>query len=112
MWRSYCLRRYVFSMSGALALMNIVPCYALDGQWAFKVSEAFLSFSQMHKRQKNNVFRFFSDMFFKFDRTSTLRTALWLEINLPKEVKKTNEPLNELHHMFFTIAISWVGYQP
>ena len=24
-------------MSGALALMNIVPCYALDGQWAFLV---------------------------------------------------------------------------
>nr|CAB3263676.1 membrane-bound transcription factor site-2 protease [Phallusia mammillata] len=28
--------QYMFSMSGALALLNIVPCYALDGQWAFK----------------------------------------------------------------------------
>lgn len=32
----------MFSMSGALAVLNIVPCYALDGQWAFKVNNAFL----------------------------------------------------------------------
>nr|XP_039248616.1 membrane-bound transcription factor site-2 protease-like isoform X2 [Styela clava] len=33
--------QYMFSMSGALALLNIVPCYALDGQWAFR---AFLNY--------------------------------------------------------------------
>nr|XP_026690055.1 membrane-bound transcription factor site-2 protease isoform X1 [Ciona intestinalis] len=33
--------QYMFSMSGALAVLNIVPCYALDGQWAFK---SFLDF--------------------------------------------------------------------
>ena len=25
--------RYLISLSGALALLNVVPCYALDGQW-------------------------------------------------------------------------------
>ena len=25
--------RYLVSLSGALALLNVVPCYALDGQW-------------------------------------------------------------------------------
>jgi len=25
--------RYVISLSGALALLNVVPCYALDGQF-------------------------------------------------------------------------------
>lgn len=35
----YLLRflQYMFSISGALALLNIVPSYALDGQWAFNV---------------------------------------------------------------------------
>jgi len=25
--------KYIVSLSGALALLNVVPCYALDGQW-------------------------------------------------------------------------------
>ena len=25
--------RYLISLSGALAILNVVPCYALDGQW-------------------------------------------------------------------------------
>jgi S2P endopeptidase len=25
--------RYLVSLSGALAILNVVPCYALDGQW-------------------------------------------------------------------------------
>ena len=25
--------KYLISLSGALALLNVVPCYALDGQW-------------------------------------------------------------------------------
>lgn len=25
---------YLVSLSGALALLNMVPCYSLDGQWA------------------------------------------------------------------------------
>ncbi|KAM3171980.1 hypothetical protein ACTXT7_015486 [Hymenolepis weldensis] len=28
--------RYLFSLSGALVLFNVVPCYALDGQGIFK----------------------------------------------------------------------------
>jgi len=42
-------------MSGALALFNIVPCYALDGQWVFKV--------RCHRGQKSLdviAVRFFS----------------------------------------------------
>ncbi|VDN13993.1 unnamed protein product [Dibothriocephalus latus] len=27
---------YLFSLSGALVLLNVVPCYALDGQWILK----------------------------------------------------------------------------
>ena len=29
----YLVCRYVISLSGALALLNVVPCYALDGQF-------------------------------------------------------------------------------
>ena len=29
----YLMYRYVISLSGALAILNVVPCYALDGQW-------------------------------------------------------------------------------
>ena len=25
--------RYLISLSGALVILNVVPCYALDGQW-------------------------------------------------------------------------------
>jgi len=28
-----CLSSYLVSLSGALAVLNVVPCYALDGQW-------------------------------------------------------------------------------
>lgn len=28
--------RYLISLSGALAILNAVPCYALDGQWIFQ----------------------------------------------------------------------------
>uniref|UniRef100_A0A5K3EV92 Membrane-bound transcription factor site-2 protease n=1 Tax=Mesocestoides corti TaxID=53468 RepID=A0A5K3EV92_MESCO len=31
---TFCM--YLFSLSGALVLLNVVPCYALDGQWIFK----------------------------------------------------------------------------
>ncbi|CAK8694143.1 unnamed protein product [Clavelina lepadiformis] len=46
--------QYLFSMSGALALINIVPCYALDGQWAFM---AFLDYiytprGNTHRKEK------------------------------------------------------------
>ena len=27
------LCKYLISLSGALAILNVVPCYALDGQW-------------------------------------------------------------------------------
>ena len=27
------LFRYLISLSGALIILNVVPCYALDGQW-------------------------------------------------------------------------------
>ncbi|CAL8073153.1 unnamed protein product [Calicophoron daubneyi] len=27
---------YLFSLSGALVILNVVPCYALDGQWILK----------------------------------------------------------------------------
>jgi len=27
------VNRYLVSLSGALAVLNVVPCYALDGQW-------------------------------------------------------------------------------
>lgn len=31
---SLTISRYLVSLSGALALLNMVPCYSLDGQWA------------------------------------------------------------------------------
>ncbi|KAL7059177.1 hypothetical protein AAHC03_013510 [Spirometra sp. Aus1] len=31
---TFCI--YLFSLSGALVLLNVVPCYALDGQWILK----------------------------------------------------------------------------
>ena len=30
--------RYLISLSGALALLNVVPCYALDGQYILQAS--------------------------------------------------------------------------
>ncbi|CAH8514811.1 unnamed protein product [Dicrocoelium dendriticum] len=31
LWTMFCT--YLFSISGALVILNVVPCYALDGQW-------------------------------------------------------------------------------
>ena len=33
MYFPYQSARYLISLSGALAILNVVPCYALDGQW-------------------------------------------------------------------------------
>ena len=34
--------RYLISLSGALVILNVVPCYALDGQW---ICHAFIELS-------------------------------------------------------------------
>ena len=34
--------RYLISLSGALVILNVVPCYALDGQW---ICQAFIELS-------------------------------------------------------------------
>lgn len=36
LWLIFFMCRYLFSLSGALVLLNVVPCYALDGQWILK----------------------------------------------------------------------------
>ncbi|GAB1599416.1 membrane-bound transcription factor site-2 protease-like [Argonauta hians] len=34
--------KYLISLSGALVIINVIPCYALDGQW---ICQAFIEFS-------------------------------------------------------------------
>lgn len=46
--------RYLVSLSGALALLNMVPCYSLDGQWAlFALVDHTLSLYIPHEDQRN-----------------------------------------------------------
>lgn len=51
--------RYVVSLSGALAVVNSVPCFALDGQWMLN---ALLEATLAHvvtERQKRELIGFF-----------------------------------------------------
>lgn len=51
--------RYVVSLSGALAVVNSVPCFALDGQWMLN---ALLEATLVHvvrDRQKRELIGFF-----------------------------------------------------
>ncbi|XP_057679757.1 membrane-bound transcription factor site-2 protease [Corythoichthys intestinalis] len=51
--------KYVFSLSGALAVVNSVPCFALDGQWMLNaLLEATLA-SAVPDRQKRELIGFF-----------------------------------------------------
>ena len=48
--------RYLVSLSGALALLNMVPCYSLDGQWAlFALADYALSSYIPHEDQRNTL---------------------------------------------------------
>lgn len=45
---------YFFSLSGALVILNVIPCYALDGQWIFK---GFLDLCfSLSRRKKHFIF--------------------------------------------------------
>ncbi|XP_077480674.1 membrane-bound transcription factor site-2 protease [Stigmatopora argus] len=51
--------KYVFSLSGALAVVNSVPCFALDGQWMLNaLLEATLA-GAVPERQKRELVAFF-----------------------------------------------------
>ncbi|TPP39615.1 S2P endopeptidase [Fasciola gigantica] len=50
---------YLFSLSGALVILNVVPCYALDGQWILKALIDLCLTSYLPCRRKRQiVFRF------------------------------------------------------
>lgn len=49
--------RYLFSLSGALVILNVVPCYALDGQWILKAFlDLFLPGILPSRPKRNMVF--------------------------------------------------------
>ncbi|KAH8868670.1 Membrane-bound transcription factor site-2 protease [Schistosoma japonicum] len=48
---------YLFSLSGALVILNVVPCYALDGQWILKAfMDLFLRGILPSRPRRNMVF--------------------------------------------------------
>lgn len=60
-WLFLCLIafRYIISLSGALAVINAVPCFALDGQWILNsFLEATLS-SVIVEKENRELFGFF-----------------------------------------------------
>lgn len=55
---AWCLR-YLVSLSGALAVVNAVPCFALDGQWMLTAFlEATLS-SRLTEKSSRELLGFF-----------------------------------------------------
>lgn len=53
------LFRYVVSLSGALAVVNSVPCFALDGQWMLNALLEATLVSVVTDRQKRELIGFF-----------------------------------------------------
>lgn len=50
---------YLFSLSGALVILNVVPCYALDGQWILQaLIDLCLTGYLPCRRKRRIVFRF------------------------------------------------------
>lgn len=51
--------RYVVSLSGALAVVNSVPCFALDGQWMLNALLEATLVTVVTDRQKRELIGFF-----------------------------------------------------
>lgn len=51
--------RYVVSLSGALAVVNSVPCFALDGQWMLNALLEATLVNVVADRQKRELIGFF-----------------------------------------------------
>nr|XP_057916955.1 membrane-bound transcription factor site-2 protease-like [Doryrhamphus excisus] len=51
--------KYVFSLSGALAVVNSVPCFALDGQWMLNALLEATLVNVVTDRQKRELIGFF-----------------------------------------------------
>lgn len=51
--------RYVVSLSGALAVVNSVPCFALDGQWMLNALLEATLVTVVTERQKRELIGFF-----------------------------------------------------
>lgn len=51
--------RYVVSLSGALAVVNSVPCFALDGQWMLSALLEVTLVNIVTERQRRELIGFF-----------------------------------------------------
>uniref|UniRef100_UPI00398E74AF membrane-bound transcription factor site-2 protease-like n=1 Tax=Pristiophorus japonicus TaxID=55135 RepID=UPI00398E74AF len=70
--------KYLLSLSGALAVINAVPCFALDGQWMLSsLLEATLS-SLVVEKQNRDLIGFFILLFGSALLASNVVLGLWM----------------------------------